>query len=509
MKKYILFLLLLVIKPYCLFSQEKQILVEQSDIRMNSQHKTATTYGVAKPVNSQNFDIDSIVTDLRKFIPKFLKDRHVPGVGISIVSNGQVVFTDGFGYANSITKVPVTSKTLFEVASISKVFTAYIALRLVDEGKLSLNKSLFSYLSKEWMPYSIYQDSVKLNHVLSHSSGLSKTTREILFKPGSAYFYSANGFNLVKDVMEEVTGETLEELAQRLVFHPLGMKNSSFILKEELLTVTANGHLHAIFPVALFGAMFLVLYFIIFLVGLLISRLLTKSWKLRTIHITAFIILSSVIVICTLFILLGKSSLSEFATITVFAGLAALIVFLILFFFSRLLIIRFVHKKVYQRIFYLLTGLLFIGIIVFISMKVINLPVPSRSDYEPSAAGTLRTSPDELALFMIEIANPKFLKAETAELLRTPQIKLDENLSWGMGPGIFYSERGYALWQWGQHIDFQSIMVVYPESNSGVVVCTNNDLLNPDVALEIAQHILGRNLESIRSAIHLKYDYRK
>ena len=142
-------------------------------------------------------------------------------------------------------------------------------------------------------------------------------------------------------------------------------------------------------------------------------------------------------------------------------------------------------------------------------MKVINLPVPSSSDYKPSAAGTLRTSPGELALFMIEIANPEFLKAETAELIRTPQIKLDENLSWGMGPGIFCSERGYALWQWGQHIDFQSIMIVFPESNSGVVVCTDNDLLNPDVAFEIAQHVLGGNLESIRSAIHLRYNYKQ
>lgn len=509
MKEFILFLLLLVIKPYCLFSQEKQILAEPSDIHMSSQDKPATIYGVPKPDISQDFDIDSIITDLKKFIPEFLKDRNVPGIGISLVSSGHVVFTEGFGYANSITKVPVTANTLFEVASISKVFTAYIALRLVDEGKLYLNKSLFFYLAEEWMPYSVYQDSIKLNHVLSHSSGLNKINREIMFKPGSAYFYSANGFNLVKDVMEEVTGETLEELAQRLVFKPLGMKNSSFVLKDELSPVTANGHIHAIIPVVLFGALFLVLYFIIFLAGLLISRLLTKSWKLRTIHITLFIILSSVIVVCALFILLGKSSLGEFAAITVIAGLTALTVFFILFFFSRLLIKRFVHKKVYQKILYPFTGLLFIVIILFISMKVINLPVPSRSDYEPSAAGTLRTSPSELALFMIEIANPKFLKAETAELLRTPQIKLDENLLWGMGPGIFYSEQGYALWQWGQHIDFQSIMIVYPESNSGVVVCTNNDLLNPDVALEIAEHTLGRNLESIRSAIHLRYDYRK
>ena len=142
-------------------------------------------------------------------------------------------------------------------------------------------------------------------------------------------------------------------------------------------------------------------------------------------------------------------------------------------------------------------------------MRVINLPVPKWPNYKPGAAGTLRTSPSELALFMIEVANPRHLKAETAHLLRTPQIKLDENLSWGMGPGIFYSQKGYALWQWGQHIDFQSIMIIFPESKSGVVVCTNNDLLNPDVALEIAQRALGENFNTIRKAIHLNYGYSK
>jgi len=166
-------------------------------------------------------------------------------------------------------------------------------------------------------------------------------------------------------------------------------------------------------------------------------------------------------------------------------------------------------KKVYQRIINIFWGLLLSSIIILISTRVINLPVPKWPSYKPGPAGTLRTSPSELALFMVEIANPRHLKTETAELLRTPQIKLNENLSWGMGPGIFYSQKGYALWQWGQHIDFQSIMIIYPESKSGVVVCTNNDLLNPDVALEIAQRALGENLETVRSAIHLNYDYSK
>jgi hypothetical protein len=168
-----------------------------------------------------------------------------------------------------------------------------------------------------------------------------------------------------------------------------------------------------------------------------------------------------------------------------------------------------VHREVSQKILSTLLGMLLIGMIILISLKVINVPVPSWPNYEPGPASTLRTSPSELALFMIEIANPRHLKTETAELLRTPQIKLDKHLSWGMGPGIFYSEKGYALWQWGQHIDFQSIMIIFPESKSGVVVCANNDLLNPDVALEIAQRALGENFNTIRKAIHLNYNYSK
>ncbi len=451
--------------------------------------------------------VDSIVIDLKKFIPEYRKTQSIPGVSIALVNDAKIAWADGFGLANSITKKTVNASSLFEVASISKVVTAYIALRLVDEGKLSLDRPLLSYLSKEWMPYSIYQDSIKLNHVLSHSSGLSKTTREIMFKPGSAYYYSANGFNLLKDVMEEVTGEKLEQLAQRLVFHPLGMENSSFVKNDERLTITSNGHIHAIVPVVLFGILFLVSYFIIFLIGILIIRWSTKLWKLRRIHVIIFITISVVVITGILFYILEKNSLSEFAFIILFTGLPVLAIFFILFKIGRKFILKIVHGKVYQKILNTFWVLLLIGAIIFSSMKVINLPVPSWTNYEPGSAGTLRTSPTELAYFMIEIANPKFLKTETAELLRTPQIKLDENLSWGMGPGLFHSEQGYALWQWGQHIDFQSIMIIYPESNFGVVVCTNNDLLNPDVALEIAQNALGENLDVIRSAIHLNYDY--
>lgn len=466
-------------------------------------------YGQNSPKEWENSPVDSIITNLKMFIPEYLINHNVPGASIALINDNKIVWTEGFGVANTITRKPVKSNTLFEVASISKVVTAYLALRLIDEGKLSLEKPLLSYMSHEWMPYSSFQDSIKLKYALSHSSGLNKTKREIMFKPGSSYYYSANGFNLVKEVMEEVTGEKFEDLAQRLIFKPLGMRNSSFIKKNNLLPVTSNGHIHAIVPVVVFGILFLVNYLLITLIGVLIIRLKTKSWKLRSGHKVIFIILSLLVSCSFLLLILWKNSLMEFALIIIFTGLASLLFFLSLRHVVRTFLAGTGLKRIYQRLLSIAWGLLLCGIIFLISLKIINLPVPRWPDYKPSAAGTLRTTPGDLALFMIEIADPKHLKAETSELLRTPQIKLDKDLSWGMGPGIFYSSEGNLLWQWGQHIDFQSIMMICPERKFGVIVCTNNDLLNPDVAIEIAQRAFRENFESIRSAIHLNYDFKK
>ncbi len=259
--------------------------------------------------------------------------------------------------------------------------------------------------------------------------------------------------------------------------------------------------------VALFGGLLLVNYLLIFLIGLVIHRVVAKSWKLRRIHFIIMILLAIAVVAGVLLFVFGKSFLIEFAYVTLFAGFLCLVLFFILYYPVRLVILKGVAGKGYQRLLSVLWALLLMAIMILVSLKIINVPVPSWPAYEARSAGTVRTSPGELALFMIEIANPRLLKPETAELLRTPQIKLDENLSWGMGPGIYYPDEGYALWQWGQHIDFQTIMIVYPESGFGVVVCTNSDLLNPDVALEIAGVALGGDIETIRAAIHLEYDY--
>ncbi|MHC4426714.1 MAG: serine hydrolase, partial [Planctomycetota bacterium] len=377
-------------------------------------------------------------------------------------------------------------------------------------GEISLAKPLHDYLSEEWLPPSAYRDSIKLHHVLSHSSGLPKMSKDIMFEPGTAYYYSANGFNLVKEVMEEVTEESFEELAQGLVFKPIGMKSSSFVRQDELVQQAANGHLRALVPVLLFGILFTPLFVIVLLTGKMIVRLVTKSWKLKRQYMIIVIFISFFLLAAAMFILLGSSSLIEFAWILAISGLVLLSLFLLLFHIGRTFILkRFSEKKGIKIILSLAWSLIITIAILFFSMKIQNMPVPKWPDYKASPAGTLRTSAQDLAQFLIEIAGPRHLKTNTAELLRTSQIKLSNNLAWGMGPGILYSEQGYALWQWGQHIDFQSIMIVYPEHKFGVVVCTNNDLLNPDVAVEIAHRAIGGSIELLRMAIHLQYDYKE
>jgi hypothetical protein len=145
--------------------------------------------------------------------------------------------------------------------------------------------------------------------------------------------------------------------------------------------------------------------------------------------------------------------------------------------------------------------------IVMLAININNLPVPKWPSGKASGAGSLRAQPADMAKFMIELSNPQYLSPELAKELRTPQINLATDLSWGLGTGIQHSQEGDALWQWGQHIHSQSIMIIYPDHGFGVIVSTNNDLLKPDVALEIAQRALGGPIDSIRQAVHLDFNY--
>jgi CubicO group peptidase (beta-lactamase class C family) len=175
------------------------------------------------------------IASLQKDLPTWMKDADIPGVQAVLIRNGKQVWLKSYGIANAETGVPVDDHTLFEAASLSKVITAYGAMKLVDEGKLDLDKPLNSYLGNN---YDIGNDErIKLitaRLVLSHSAGFpnwrpeGSPTLPINFNPGEKFSYSGEGFVYLSKVMEKLTQMDFEAYIQKAVFVPLGMTNSFF-----------------------------------------------------------------------------------------------------------------------------------------------------------------------------------------------------------------------------------------------------------------------------------------
>jgi len=478
-------------------------------------------YGQESMLNSNNSlqepalrimePIAAIIADLESYIPGYIRQENIPGVAIAMIHDGKVVWTNGFGVMNIITGKPMTSESVFEVASNSKVVSAYIALRLVNQGMLSLDKPLNEYLTKPWLPSSQYRSVITLRHVLSHSSGLGHNTlsRDILFTPGSRYSYSGIGILYLQAVIEQVTGKSIEHIAQEMVFKPLGMSSSSFVNHESFTQRTANGHVHAILPTIIFLLAYMIAIIVFGFIGLVVFRILTGHWRLKAKAVIVGLALAFILSIIPLFIFLGKMSLLEFAWLIALCGFVFIAVYVLIFITGRFIVVKFFQNRSKLRVaLIILWGILLLAGLIFCTSKIKNVPVPRWPSVKPMAAATLRASVGDMAKFLIELSHPQQLSDTLATELKTPQIQLSDDLSWGLGPGIQHSQQGDALWQWGQHLDFQSIMIIYPEHGFGAVVCTNSDLLNPDVAIEIAHRALGGKINSIRRASHLEFNYR-
>jgi CubicO group peptidase (beta-lactamase class C family) len=142
--------------------------------------------------------LTELISELRAFIPVEMRKNRIPGLSLALVQDGRVVWTDHFGVTNTITRQPVTPETVFEVASLGKPVAAYGALRLVDQGLLSLDASLHTYLDEPFLPPTLDRDAISLRRVLSHSSGLSNDMvnfdTDLYFKPGLEFRYSGMGY---------------------------------------------------------------------------------------------------------------------------------------------------------------------------------------------------------------------------------------------------------------------------------------------------------------------------
>jgi CubicO group peptidase (beta-lactamase class C family) len=177
--------------------------------------------------------LEEVTARLGADVPRLMSQAHVPGLAIAVIDNGRVAWTQGFGVMRAGAAAPVTATTRFEAASLSKPVTAFVALQLVDAGRLALDTPLTQYMKYADLPADLRAAAITARHVLSHTTGFANWRRRdpltLFFAPGERFSYSGEGYVYLQRVIETITGDTLEAAARRLVFEPLGMARSSFI----------------------------------------------------------------------------------------------------------------------------------------------------------------------------------------------------------------------------------------------------------------------------------------
>jgi len=162
---------------------------------------------------------------------KWLLREHIPALGIAYIEDGKI--TEAVVYGRNEKGEPYSTRTLFNVASLTKPVTSLVALKLIHAGKWKLDEPLAGY----WTDPDVAEDprsrQLTTRHVLSHQSGFpnwrpagGKLAFE--FDPGTGIQYSGEGFEYLRKALEKKFGKTLDQLAQELIFGPLGMKRTHF-----------------------------------------------------------------------------------------------------------------------------------------------------------------------------------------------------------------------------------------------------------------------------------------
>ena len=149
-----------------------------------------------------------------------MAEEHVPGMSMVAVRNLAKEGACSLGIRNGQGD-PVTFDTLYECASLTKVFFAMLVMRFVDRGLLSLDTPLAPLLGGDPWSLSPAFQKITARHVLCHASGLpnwAPKPMDLLFEPGTAFSYSGEGYDLLQRVLEKLTGKTLDMLMNEEIF---------------------------------------------------------------------------------------------------------------------------------------------------------------------------------------------------------------------------------------------------------------------------------------------------
>ncbi len=203
----------------------------------------------------------AILNELPQQLRAAIRRHNVPGASIAIYRNGRLTEAAA-GVVNVDTRVPTTTDTVFQIGSISKIFTTTLVMQLVDEGLVDLDEPLRGYLPRFRVADGNASNTVTLRQLLCHSSGiegdlfvdsgrgddcvarLQVMGRLLpqLFAPGERLSYCNFGFAMLGRMIEVLTGDTWDAAMRKRIFEPLGMNHALTLPEETVKYRCAIGH---------------------------------------------------------------------------------------------------------------------------------------------------------------------------------------------------------------------------------------------------------------------------
>ena len=219
----------------------------------------------ANPPSAHALDSADLSAFFDGIVPLQLERSDIAGASVLVVKDGKVLLQKGYGFADAKEKKPVDpARTIFRLASISKLFTWVAVMQLVEQGKVNLDADVNTYLDFQIRP--AFGKPVTLRNLMTHTGGFEEEARDILlinprkipslreflvenqprrlFPPGLVPGYSNYGVGLASYVVERASGEQFEPYVAEHIFAPLGMTHSTFFqpLQKDLAPLPSEGY---------------------------------------------------------------------------------------------------------------------------------------------------------------------------------------------------------------------------------------------------------------------------
>lgn len=195
------------------------------------------------PLSEKDF-LKEVETLVRRLI-----EKEILSGAVLVAKGDKVLFMQAAGEASKRFHVANNIDTKFNLGSMNKMFTSVAIMKLVEEGRLSLDHTLDKFVDESWLPQET-TSKIMIRHLLTHSSGLgsyfnqvyARSSRQLFrnlddykslveveklaFEPGTRFQYSNTGMFLLGVVIEKVTGENYFDYIRKVIYEPAGMKNS-------------------------------------------------------------------------------------------------------------------------------------------------------------------------------------------------------------------------------------------------------------------------------------------